>query len=90
MLKRIVNNYKLFLLVLALVLAAALCACSGGIAKIEKSGYPNKPAENAKISEKYNAVSQEISKDAIEEYMNFINIPHPSKGEDKLRAYLVN
>lgn len=72
------------------MLMLSLCACSNDLTKIEKEGYPNKAAENAKISDKYNAISQEIAYDAVEEYMTLVKIPHPSQHEDALRAYLVN
>ena len=79
-----------FILFAVAIIAVCGCACSGNVAKIEKSGYPNKATENAKISDKYNTVSNEIANDAVEEYMKLIKIPHPSQYEDALRAYLVN
>lgn len=89
--KALTKKSKLVLLAVSIaVIALALCACVNGLTKIEKTGYPNKATENAKISDKYSAISQEIANDAVQEFMTLIKIPHPSQHEDALRAYLVN
>ena len=89
--KALTKKSKLVLLSVAVaVITLALFACSNGLTKIENSGYPNKATENAKISDKYSAISQEIANDAVQEFMTLIKIPHPSQHEDALRAYLVN
>ncbi|MDO5328704.1 MAG: M20/M25/M40 family metallo-hydrolase [Coriobacteriia bacterium] len=70
--------------------ACLLCACVAGPVKLEQSGYPNTIAENAKVSDKYKDVAQEISNNAIDEYMEMSDIPHRSEHETDLRNYLEN
>lgn len=92
MITKIFKN-RYLTVVLIVVCALSICifsACAKDPNVIEKSGFPNTVAENAKIADKYKDVSQQISDDAVNEYFAFSKIPHRTNHEDQLCVYLEN
>lgn len=54
----------------AILLLIILCACSESMPKIQQDVFPNTVAENATISPKYNEISENLSNEALELFLN--------------------
>ncbi|MDO5328572.1 MAG: M20/M25/M40 family metallo-hydrolase [Coriobacteriia bacterium] len=79
------RNLKFIVLTTSILFATLmLCACVQQDNKIKDGVFPNTVAENAKIDEKYKSVSEELSKDAINEFMNNITKIPRLPGEEKV------
>ena len=67
------------LCVLSLIVVVA--GCSSQMPKIGETAYPNKVAENAKISDAYKDVANELSEYAISQFYEISKIPHCNGNE---------
>lgn len=55
----------------------------------DKQEFPNTIAENAKIIDKYNEISQNLSQAAINEFKEIAKIPRKSGHMEGIRNYIL-
>lgn len=78
------------LIFIAVISTGFLCSCNQ-LPKISEMKFPNTVAENAKISDKYKDIAENLSNNAIAIFRNEITkIPRESGKEEKMRQYLIN
>lgn len=86
----ITKHSKILLSLISILFVSSLfTACTQQDNKVKNNEWPNKAAENAQIAEKYKSISEDLSKDAVAEFMdNITKIPRTPGNEQAIKNYI--